>query len=818
METFWQDLAYGARRLWKSRAFTIVSLLSLGIGIGANSAIFSVTNALLLRPLPYKDAERLVILWQRSPGLNVVQDWFSPGQYMDIKLENKSFDEVAATIGVSFNMTGRGTPENVEGALVTSSLFRVTGAQPLLGRVLLPEDDQKDKPQGIVLTYGFWRRQFASDQDVIGQSLTLNDKSYTIIGVMPADFSLNKDVMPTVDSIQRAELLLPLQFSDGDRAERGHEDYNVFARLRPGVERLRAQAEMDALADQMKQQYPATYPPEGELTISVVPLLDQVVGDTRRALYVLLGAVALVLLIACANVANLLLSRAAIRQKEIAIRAAVGATRVRIIRQLVTESLLLSFCGGLVGLMLALVAIRLLRVFGPENVPRLHEINIDVRVLLFTFAISIATGVVFGLLPALRASRTDLNEILKDGSRSSGAGFGKGHQRVRRLLVVSEIGLSLVLLIAAALLVRSYQRIQRASPGYDVHNVVSLRMFLPPSRYPDPSSVVTFFQKLDERTRSVPGIESVATTYLLPLSSNALGWGPVVVDGYVPQNPQELIISNEGFVAPDYFASLKIPLVRGRYFDEQDRKGSREVAIVDESFAERFWPGEDPIGRRVQRRDGGPWWTIVGVVSYEKEFSFENEPAIRIYYPINQIPVRRRYLIARSTTDPIRTTAAIAEQIRAVDPEIPVFDAKPMEWRLNDSLAQRRFSMLMLGTFSVLALTLASIGIYGVMSYWVSQRTHEIGIRMALGAAPASVMRLVVSQALVLTVLGIGAGLVAAFALTRLMSSLLFGVSASDPLPLVAISLLLACTATLASVVPARRAARVDPMIALRYE
>lgn len=816
MEALWQDLCYGIRMLTKNFGFTAVAVLSLAIGIGANSAIFSVTDALLLRPLPYKDAERIAILWNRSPGLNIEQDWFSLGQYLDIKIENNVFDQVAITLGGSFNFTGQGTPEHVEGARVSSSLFPLLSAKTSLGRVFMPEEDEKGKPPTVVLSHGFWQRRFGSDPDVIGKTLTLNDKSFTIVGVLAADFSLTKEVMPTLNGIQRSDVLLPLPMSESDRASRGGEDFNIFARVKPGVTFAQAQAEMDALAEQMKKQYPENYPADGRLTISVVPLLEQVVGDIRLALYVLFGAVGFVLLIACANVANLLLSRAAVRQKEIAIRTAVGATRLRILRQLLTESVLLALAGGLAGLVLALVSIKVLRMFGPENIPRLNEVGIDGRVMAFTFFISLLTGIIFGLAPALRASRVDLNKVLKDGGRSSVG--GTGHHQIRKLLIISEVALSLILLIGAGLLIRSYQRIVNASPGFDPHNVLSLRLSLPAARYSKPDSVSSFYKRLGEKAKQLPGIESFGMNFFLPLSANSAAWGPITIEGYVPKTASELIISNERFVSPDYLRTMGIPLIKGRDFDERDIKGAPEVVVVNEELAERFWPGEDPIGKRLQRGGKGPWRTVVGVVRDEKEFSLENEPPITIFHPIEQFTIGSRYFVARTASDPARMIAAITEEIRELDPELPVYDVSTMEQRLHDGLARRRFSMFLLGVFAAFAVVLASIGIYGVMTYWVNQRTHEIGIRMALGAGQRNILRLVIRQALVLVSFGIVAGLAGAFALTRVMSSLLFGVSATDRFTFIMISLLLGAVALLASYIPARRATKVDPMVALRHE
>ncbi|MFY9610611.1 MAG: ABC transporter permease [Blastocatellia bacterium] len=819
METLRQDLSYGIRMLLKNPGFTAVAVLSLAIGIGANSAIFSVTNALLLRPLSYRDADRLAILWNRSPGLNVEQDWFSPGQYLDVKTQNTVFEEVAISIGGSFNLTGPGGPEHIDGARVSSSFFPMLGATSALGRVLLPNEDEPGKAATTILTHGFWQRRFGSDPEIIGKTLTLNGNNLTIVGVMSADFSWNKEVMPAVNGIERADLLLPLPMSESARANRGNEDFNIFATLKPGITVAQAQAEMDVIAGRMKEQYPANYPPEGGLTISVVPLLEQVVGDIGDALPVLFGAVGFVLLIACANVANLLLARAASRRKEIAIRTAVGADRVRILRQLLTESVLLALMAGALGLPLALLAVKALRVFGPDNIPRLNEVGVDGRVIAFTFFISLLTGIVFGLAPALRASRVDLNEMLKEGGRSSGgAAAGRGHLQPRKLLVISEVALSLVLLIGAGLLIRSYQHILNSDQGFNPHNVLSMRLLLPAARYPTPESITSFHKRARERLKKLPGIESVAVTYSLPMSTVAFAWEPIVIDGYTPRAAHESIISNVRIVGPEYFHTMGVPLVEGRLFDDRDRKGEQETVIVDEALAQRFWPNETPIGKRMKRGGSDTWRTVVGVISDAKEYSSEKEPPIAVYYPFEQIAARNIYLVVRTTPDPIRMAGAITKEIQTVDPELAVFDVNSMEERLYDSLARRRFSMFLLGAFAVLALILAGIGIYGVMSYSVNERAHEIGIRMALGAQRISILRLVIRQALILVLFGIAIGLTGAFALTRVMSSLLYGVGATDRVTFIAVSVILGSIALVASYLPARRATKVDPMIALRCE
>jgi predicted permease len=816
METLRQDLSYGFRTLFKNPGFTAVAVLSLAIGIGANSAIFSVINALLLRPLPYQDADRLAILWQRSPGLNVAQDWFSPGQCLDVKAENQVFEQVAVTIGASFNLTGQGGPEHVDGARVTSSLFPLLGAKAALGRVLLPEEDSPGKPATVILSHGFWRRRFGGDPQVIGKTLVLSGSSFEIVGVMQPGFSLTKEVMLTVNAIERADVLLPLPMSEGARTNRGNEDFNIFAKLKPGVSLAQAQADMEVIAGRMKQRYPENYPAHGGLTISVVPLLKQVVGEIDLALYVLLATVGFVLLIACANVANLLLARATVRQKEIAIRAAVGASRARIARQLLTESALLALTGGMLGMVIALGAVEALRAFGPENIPRLNEIGVDGRVAAFTLFISMLTGVVFGLAPALRASRVDLNETLKEGGR--GADRGHGRHMTRKLLVVFEVALSLIVLICAGLLIRSYRRVVNAHPGFDSRNVHAMRLSLPGARYSTPESIVGFYRQVGERLERTPGVESVGTSYSLPMSAVAFAWEPITIEGYVPPTAQDTIISNVRIINPGYFDVLRIPLKLGRYFTGQDIKGAQETVIVNESLAERFWPNEYPIGKRLERGKSGPWKTVVGVISDTKEYSAEKEPPIAVYYPAEQVIARNMYLVIRTTSDPVPMTAAIVKEIQAVDPEMPVYDVGSMDQRLNGSLARQRFSMFLLGVFALIALILAAIGVYGVMAYSVSQRTHEIGVRIALGARPDAILRLVIRQALILAALGIAIGLVGAFALTRVMSSLLFGVSATDLLTFVITSLLLGSMALMASYIPARRAAKVDPIATLQHE
>ena len=816
-----QDLRHGFRVLASQPAFTAVAVASLALGIGANTAIFSVTNALLLRPLPYDDADRIAILWQRSPGLGVAQDWFSTGQYLDIKTDNQVFTDVAATIGASVNLTGSGVPERIDGARVSSSLFPLFGAKAAAGRVFAADEDAPGKPPVVILSNGFWKRRFGSDPSVVGKSLTLNGNSFTIVGVMAADFVFNKEIMPAVNGIQNVDFLLPLALNETARANRGGEDFNIFAKLKPGVTMEKAQTDMNVLAARMKKDYPQNYPPNGGLTVSVVPLINQVVGDVRLALYVLLGAVGLVLLIACGNVANLLLSRAAVRQKEMAIRAAVGASRERIVRQLLTEAVLLSVFGGALGLLLAVGAVGALGQFGSAKIPRLDEIGIDGRVLAFTFLVSLVTGVVFGLVPALRASRLDLNDVLREGGRSGtgSSAWGLGHNQLRRLLISTEIALSLVLLIGAGLLIRSYQRITNANPGFDPTNVLSIRVALPGFKYKTPDEVIAFYQRLEDRLKAVPGVQYVASNYLLPLSSVALGWEPITIEGYVPKaQGEDLIIASSGYVSPDYFKAMSMPLLKGRYFTDADVRGAPDVAIVDDKLADRFWPGQDPIGKRMRRGDQGPWRTVVGVVADTKEYDVDGEPPITAFYPNRQLGVGTRYVVIKTKGDAAAISKTVTREVQALDADLPVFDVATMDDRLADSLARRRFSMFLLGVFAVCASLLAAIGIYGVVSFWVSQRTRELGIRSALGARSADIMALVIRQIIVLVGVGIVVGLAVSFGLTRLIKSMLFGVSAADAITYAVLAVVLGAVALIACYLPARRAAAVPPIIALRQD
>ncbi|HEY6393013.1 MAG TPA: ABC transporter permease [Bryobacteraceae bacterium] len=816
MQLLLQDLRYALRVLLKSPGLSFVMVLSLAIGIGANTAIFSVVNALLLKPLPYPQPDRVAILWLRSPGIGIPQDWPSPGQFIDMQTQNRVFEEMALAIGGSFNLTGRDQPERVEGIRTQSSLLHILGAKPLLGRTFLPEEDKPGKPPTAVLTYGLWKRLFGGDPQIVGKSLTLSGNQFTVAGVLRSDFLLNNEVMPTVASIEKVEILLPLPFGADAVNRRGDENYNVLARLKPGTSMRQAQEDIAAIAARIREKDHR----DPTFTISVVPLLEQVVGNVRRAVLVLLGSVSLVLLIACANVANLLLARATGREKEVAIRSALGAGKGRLIRQLMTESVLLGLAGGAAGLFIAAWTLFAVRDINPGNIPRLEAIHIDAAVLLFTFGVSILTGIIFGLAPAFRVARVDLNTSLKAGGRSSQSegGFNAARHGIRSLLVVTELALSLVLLIGAGLLIRSFLRLASVSPGFNTDHVITMRVAPSGPKYRDRKARIQFYQQIGERVAHLPGVQGQGATSTLPLTSS-VGWGGIQVEGYTPPPSQPELQVDQRTTTVDYFRTMQIPLVKGRFFDDHDIEGAQPVVLIDEKMAHRFWPHEDAVGKRVKTGgDKAPWMVIAGVVGTVKQYGLDIDGRMVVYYPYQQQPGGGMYYVARTTVEPASVSSAIAHEVHVIDAGVPVYEVRTMQERLHASLARQRFSMSMLGAFAAFALILSAVGVYGVMSYLVTQGTHDIGVRIALGAGRGKILGLVVRQGMGLAAIGIVVGLAGAWGLTRVMASLLFGVSATDLLTFSMVALFLATIALLASYVPARRAMKVDPMIALRYE
>jgi len=818
-----QDIRYGFRGLAKSSGFTAVALLSLAIGISANTAIFSIVNTLLLRPLPYKDANRLVILWNRSPGLGITEDWFSTAQYFDIKTEHHGFEDVAIAIGGNENLTGDGAPERVGTIHVSSNLLPMLGVEPARGRLFVSTEDADGSAGTAILGYGMWVRRYGSDPRVIGKSLTINGKTYQVIGILPRSFSLPREVLPTLGGAEQAEILLPLPLAPDAAQNRDHEDYNIIGKLKKGVALQQAQAEMDTITAGLRRDHPTNYPPNGGLTFSIVPLSEQVVGDSRGALFVLLFAVAFVLLIACANVANLQLSRALARQKEIAVRMAIGASRMRVARQLLTESVLLSLCGGALGVLLALASLKWVRILGPRSVPRLDAISIDGRVLLFALFISLISGTIFGLAPALRISHIDLNFALKEGGRGdagAGAMWGRG-KSLRKSLVVSELALAVLLLIGATLLIRSFANLQSVSPGFNPKNVLTMELTMTGDRYRlDQTAVLSTYKQIMDQLARLPGVQSVGAITSLPLSQ-MFAWGPITVEGRIPPPGENFINADIRVTAGNYFEAMQVPLREGRFFNESDTKSSPPVGIVDEYMATELWPGQSALGKRVHNggvTDKDPWITVVGVVGRIKQYTLDSDSRIAIYYPQTQFVTKEMNVVVRSSGDPAALYSAARNQIQNVDRDLPIFHVVTMEQRVQGSLARRRFAMLLLSLFAGVAVALAMIGIYGVISYVVNQGTREIGIRLALGATPRAILRLVIGRGMALAIPGVLIGLLGSLAFTRMMRGLLFGVSPRDPLTFVAIPVLLVLVALLASYIPAQRATRVDPTVSLHSE
>lgn len=822
MRTLVKDVACALRMLAKSPGFTLAAVLSLAIGIGASTSLFSIIDALLLRPLPYQDAGRLVILWNRSPGLNITQDWFSTAQYFDIKTGHHGFEQVAIAIGGNYNLTSRGEPERVGTIRVSSNLLPMLGQSATLGRTFLADEDSPGRSATAVLSYGMWVRHYGADPRMIGQSVILNGLAYEVVGIMPPSFSLPREVLPTLDGAEQADILLPLPLPADAAQNRDHEDYNIIGKLRPGVSAHQAQAEMDTITARLRHDYPQIYPLNGGLTFGIVPLLEQVVGDVRPSLFILLGAVGFVLVIACANVANLLLARGVVRQKEIAVRTAMGASRFRIVQQLLTESILLSLCGGVLGVLFAFWGLHSIQLLGPKSVPRIHDIGIDGSALLFTFVLSLGSGVLFGLAPALRISRLDLNATLRDvcrGASGASAVWGRGNN-LRRLLVVTELALCVMVLVGAGLLIRSFRCLQGVSPGFNSSNVLTLELTLSGPKYKDPQAILSTYRDLWNRIEALPGVTAAGAVTALPMSE-MFEWGPMTVEGRALAPGERFINADQHIVSGHYFSAMGVPLRSGRFFSEQDNSSGPKVVIVDEYMARQLWPDQDPIGKRIHyggTTDNEPWETVVGVVGRVKQYTLDADSRITLYRPQTQYPARAMNVVVRAGVDPAALTSAVKGQIRALDSDLPLYNVRTMERRLEESLTRRRFSMLVLTLFACVALALATIGTYGVMAYLVNQGRREIGIRIALGATQTGIIRLVVWKGMALALSGVTVGLGGAFALSRLIRSLLFDVSPADPITFVAVALLLAIVTLLASYIQAHRAAHIDPIVSLRYE
>jgi putative ABC transport system permease protein len=802
MDTLWRDMKFSLRMLVKNPGFTLVAVIALALGIGANTAIFSVVNTVLLRPLPFHDPDALIMIREMKlpefPEFSV-----APGNYLDWKKQNTVFEQIIAFRGATYNLVGIGEPERLRGALVSAGTFNLLGVHPLVGRGFAPEEDQPGRDTEVLLSEGLWQRRFGSSPNIVGQQLNLSGRSYTVIGIMPASFQFPGP---------NAEVWAPLAFNAEQSQEHGGHYVGAIGRLKPNVSLKAASTEMKSIAQRMEKTYPES---NTGWSVKLTPLLDYAVTQIRPVLLVLMAAVALVLLIACANVANLLLARATAREKEIAIRGALGASRARVIRQLLTESAILAVIGAVVGVFLAWIGLKTLLALAPEGLPRMQHVHIDARALLFTVGITLSTGLIFGMFPAIQIIRTSLSETLKEGGRSSGAAAHT--HRVRNLLVVAEVAIAMVLLVGAGLLIKSFVRLMGVDPGFDPRHAIAVGLTLPQAKYPKPEQQAAFCSQLLQKVSTLPGVVAVGVSHVLPMQDDFIL--TFDIKGRPPAKPGEEPSANYYAVTTNYFKAMGIPLLRGRTFTDRDVKDAPRVALISDSFARRYFPNEDPVGRWISMTNGRESYSeIVGIVGDVKQYGLAAPTPAQMYEPFPQDSFRFMNIILRTANDPVAMSGAMRSQVRAVDPEQPVSSIITLDRVVADTVARARFSVILLAVFSAIALVLSAVGIYGVMAYAVTQRTHEMGIRLALGAEPTDVMKLVVLHGMAINSIGLGIGLAAALALTRLLSSLLFGVKAYDPLTFIGIALLVTLVSLLACYVPARRAMRVDPIVALHYE
>lgn len=814
--SFLADLRLGVRMLRKTPGFTGVVAVTLALGIGGTVTMFSVVNALLLRPLPYPDAGRLVIMWMGRPGASVNKDWFSPAQFADIQAGTDAFETLALAEGSSATMTGRGPAARVGWVRAQSAYLRMLGAQTIAGRVLDAGDDRPSAKPVVLLTYDLWQRAYGGKLDAVGRAITLDGTDYEIVGVLSPDLLLDNEVLPTWGGIGRVDVVLSAPLSEELLGNRENEGYNVVGRLKPGVTLTQAQAELDVVAAGIQERYERD--PNSGFFIRAVPLIEEVVGGVRRALVVLLASVGCVLLIACVNVANLLLARAGARRRELGVRATLGAVRGRLVRQLLTESGLLALIGGGLGVGLAAAGLSAVHQFGAASLPRLSEIGIDRRVLGFSLATTAVTCLVFGWLPALRTTRIDLAETLKAGGRGTTRGGALWSRfNLSSGLVVGEIGLALVLLVAGALLTRSFAAVQRVDPGFDAKGRLTFRVRLSGDHYRERSARVAFYDRLTERLRELPGVDAVGAASDIPLTGG-VSWAPVSIDGYTPpQGDDHEIVSEWRYVSPEYFATMGIPLMRGRSFEDGDRLDRPLVAIIDQHFADTYFPDRDPIGMRVSTW-GAEGVMIVGVVGTVKHDALDRVSRVTTYFAQGQVGARGMYLTIKTAGDPQTLAAPVRRAVEELDDNLAVVDVRSMRSRVADSLAERRFSMALLQILSVIALILACVGIYGLVSYRVNDGAHEIGLRMALGAPAPRILRLVLRHGLMLASAGVVTGLAIALAVTRFLRAMLFGVSAVDARTFAAVAAGLVATTLVACYVPARRATLVDPLDAIKAE
>ena len=823
METLLQDIRFACRTLLKRPAFTVIAILTLALGIGANTAIFSVVDSVLLAPLPFRDPDRLTMIWASNPELARqvgLPDKLpvSPATFYDWKTA-KSFEKMALVSSDRLSLTGDGDPEQIAAVKVSGELFQALGTPALLGRTLQPEDDDKGKRTTILLSHDFWQHHFGGDRNVIGRILHIDGAPLAVVGVMPAGFAFPRggEMPHGFGFAAQPDVWVPLAFTPERRQNRGNRGYLAIGLLKPGVGIPEAQAEMTEISRRVEKAFPDS---DGGWHNRVAPLRRELVGDIRPALLILLAAVGLVLLIACVNVASLLLAQAAARQKEIAVRTALGAGRGRMVRQLLTESALLAFTGGAAGLLLAIWGLRAFTLWIPDDVPVSRHLTLDPRVLLFSLGVTLLTGLLAGLAPAFQMTRPDLAESLRDGTRA-GSGTSRGN-RTRGILVIVETALAVVLVAGAGLLIRSFARVTNIDPGFRPEGVLTLQVPISQVKYPDGAKRWAFLSQALERLRALPGVTVAGTVSNLPLSGEEeIDW--LIVEGRPrPANSSETPLADLRQASSGYFEAMGIRLLRGRTFNGNDRAGVAGVAVVNETLARTYWPGADPIGKRIRFGDldskKPEWLTVVGVVDDVRSSSLEGTPRPQAYLAAAQNAFSRQYVVLRTKGDPKNLIAAARSAIWSVDRDQPVAEARAMSKVVSQSVAGRRFNMVLLGAFAVLSLLLAAVGIYGITAYSVAQRTREMGLRMALGAERWTVLALVLREAGFLALAGLAAGLALAFAATRVMASLLFGVGASDPLTFASVAATLALVSLFAAWVPGRRATEVDPMVALRTE